>query len=274
MNPSVDMTLLKKAALTVRKALPTANPLCAIVLGSGWANALEDFDIFAELEYSHIPGLGTTHVSGHAGKLSLGLLGGKEVLLFQGRRHWYEGEGWTPVISPAFIAKQMGCKHILLTNASGGINSHCTPGSLVVITDHINFLGANPLQGTHQEELGVRFPDMSEVYPHHLATQLMQAGADHMGVYLAASGPSFETPAEINAFRTWGADLVGMSTVPEAIIANALGLEVAGLSCVCNWAAGLSGVALTGDDVIATAKKSLPKMRSVIRKFIQGLPND
>lgn len=274
MNTAIDITLLKKAARRVHDAFPDANPRCAIVLGSGWAEALTDFETTAEIEYSRIPGLGKTGVSGHAGKLSLARLGDKEVLLFQGRRHWYEGAGWSPVITPAFIAKEMGCRYLLLTNASGGMSETCGPGTLVALSDHINLLGANPLQGSYRPELGEQFPDMSEVYRVRLRQKLIQAGADQEGVYLAVSGPSFETPAEIRTFKQWGADLVGMSTVPEAIVGNALGLQVAGLSCVCNWAAGISDVPLSGADVIETAERTLPKMRSVIRAFIQELPDE
>lgn len=274
MNTAIDVILLKKAATTISEAFPGAKPQCAIVLGSGWAEALEDFQIVAELEYSQIPGLGKTGVIGHTGKLSLAKLDGKEILLFQGRRHWYEGAGWTPVILPAFIARQTGCKYLLLTNASGGISETCRPGTLIAISDHINMLGAHPLQGPHQPELGARFPDMSEIYRHDLQHQLLKAGADQKGVYLAASGPSFETPAEIRAFGHLGADVVGMSTVPEAITGNALGLKVAGLSCVCNWAAGISRTPLSGEDVIETAKQTMPKMRSVLRNFVQGLSHD
>lgn len=271
MNSSIDIKLLKKGAISVREMFPEAKPTCAIILGSGWGNALEDFEILGELEYYRIPGLGNTGVLSHAGKLAHARLGDTEVLLFQGRRHWYEGEGWTPVILPAYIAEQMGCKTLLLTNASGGIHKHCNPGSLVAISDHINMLGANPLQGPYLPELGFRFPDMSTVYHPELRKKLLKAGAEREGVYVAASGPSFETPAEIRAFTVMGADLVGMSTAPEAIVANALGLQVAGLSCVCNWAAGISKVPLTGEDVIDTADKAVPKMRAVIRSFIESL---
>lgn len=274
MNSTINVSLLQKAADAVRETFPDANPLCATVLGSGWADALQDFEILDHIEYTQIPGMGKTGVIGHAGTLSLARLADKEILLFQGRRHWYEGEGWTPVVMTSFIAKQMGCKYILLTNASGGINRHYKPGKLVAISDHINMLGANPLQGLHKTELGERFPDMSEVYSKNLRHLLKRAGADGEGVYLAASGPSFETPAEIRAFRNLGADLVGMSTAPEAIIGNAIGLKVAGLSCVCNWAAGISEEPLSGVDVIETAKETMPKMRRVIRNFIQELPNE
>jgi purine-nucleoside phosphorylase len=274
MNSTIDLKLAKKAAISVREALPDANPTCAIVLGSGWGDLSQDFEILREIEYYRIPGLGNTGVLGHAGKLALARLNEVEVLLFKGRRHWYEGDGWTPVILPAFIAKQMGCTHLLLTNASGGINENCPPGTLVAISDHINMLGANPLQGPHHPELGCRFPDMSEIYRIKLREKLIKAGATREGVYLAASGPSFETPAEIRAFSAWGADLVGMSTAPEAIVGNALGLQVAGLSCVCNWAAGISKQPLTGEDVVETANQAMPQMRAVIGSFIRDLAND
>ena len=142
------------------------------------------------------------------------------------------------------------------------------PGSLMVMSDHINMLGANPLIGAHNPNFGVRFPDQTEVYSSTLRKKLLDAGADSEGVYVATCGPTFETPAEIRAFRSMGADAVGMSTVPEAIIANAMGLKVAGLSCVCNWAAGLGHEKLTGEDVICTAQEAMPRMRAVIKAFV------
>jgi purine-nucleoside phosphorylase len=194
-----------------------------------------------------------------------------ELFIFQGRRHWYEGIGWTPVILPVYLLHALGADTVLLTNAAGGIRPDLSPGSLMVIEDHINMLGSNPLIGPHNPKLGTRFPDQSEVYNRQLRQKLMTAGADASGVYIATMGPTFETPAEIKLFSAMGADAVGMSTVPEAIVANALDMHVAGLSCICNWAAGISPVKLTHEDVNETAAKTMPRMKKIITGFLSAL---
>jgi purine-nucleoside phosphorylase len=162
----------------------------------------------------------------------------------------------------------------LLTNAAGGIRDDLGPGSLMAISDHINMLGSNPLIGPHNPNLGTRFPDQSAVYNQNLRQKLLESGADSAGVYIATTGPTFETPAEINQYRSMGADAVGMSTVPEAIVANALGMHVAGLSCVCNWAAGISSTPLTHEDVNEVADATMPKMKSTLTVFLEGLADE
>jgi purine-nucleoside phosphorylase len=208
---------------------------------------------------------------GHAGKLLATTVRGMEVFIFQGRRHWYEGDGWTPVILPIYLLHALGADTVLLTNAAGGIRNDLAPGSLMALADHVNMLGSNPLIGPHNPNLGTRFPDQSEVYSQPLRQKLLEAGADAEGVYIATSGPTFETPAEIKQYRSMGADAVGMSTVPEAIVANALGLRVAGLSCICNWAAGIGGAKLTHEDVNQVAAATMPRMKNTIAKFLEGL---
>ncbi len=167
-----------------------------------------------------------------------------------------------------------GADTILLTNAAGGISTNLPPGSLMAIEDHINMLGSNPLIGPHNSNLGTRFPDQSEVYTKELWHKLMNAGADATGTYIATTGPTFETPAEIKMFAAMGADAVGMSTVPEAIVANALGMRVAGLSCICNWAAGISPTKLTHEDVNETAAKTMPRMKKTIETFLEELAHE
>jgi inosine/guanosine/xanthosine phosphorylase family protein len=174
-----------------------------------------------------------------------------------------------PVVLPVWILKQFGAQAVLLTNASGGIRDDLRPGTLMAIEDHINLLGGNPLTGAHNPAFGERFPDQTAVYDRDLRQALIASGADASGVYVATAGPTFETPAEIRAFRALGADAVGMSTVPEAIFANALGLKVAGLSCVCNRAAGLGDEKLSAEDVLRTATETMPRMRSVIRSLAE-----
>jgi purine-nucleoside phosphorylase len=266
---AISQTLLDGAVSAVKKAWPQAKPRLGIILGSGWGGAVEDFSVKAALPYEKIPNLGRTGAPGHAGQLLHAEHSGIELFIFQGRNHVYEGEGWTPAVLPVWLLKQFGAQTVLLTNASGGIRDDLRPGTLMAIEDHINMLGGNPLTGSHNPVFGERFPDQTEVYNHDLRQMLISAGADASGVYLATAGPTFETPAEIRAFRALGADAVGMSTVPEAIFANALGLRVAGLSCICNWAAGLGDDKLSAEDVLCTAKEAMPRMRSVIRSFVE-----
>jgi inosine/guanosine/xanthosine phosphorylase family protein len=266
---AISQALLDEAVSAVKKAWPQAKPRLGIVLGSGWGGAVEGLSVKAAISYEKIPNLGKTGAPGHAGKLLHAELGGTELFIFQGRRHVYEGEGWTPVVLPVWLLKQFGVQTVLLTNASGGIREDLHPGTLMAIEDHINMLGGSPLAGSHNPAFGERFPDQTAVYDHDLRQALIAAGADASGVYLATAGPAFETPAEIRAFRALGADAVGMSTVPEAIFANALGLRVAGLSCICNWASGLGDDKLSAEDVLCTAKEAMPRMRSVIRSFVE-----
>lgn len=265
---AINQTALDAAVAAVKGAWPEAKPKLGIILGSGWSEAVADFPVKASLFYEQIPNLGKPGVIGHAGQLLCADCSGTELFIFQGRRHGYEGEGWTPIILPIWILKQFGVDVVLLTNASGGIREDLTPGSLMAIEDHINMLGANPLQGPHNSNFGERFPDQTTVYDPTLRAALVAAGADASGIYVAAAGPTFETPAEVRAFRTLGADVVGMSTVPEAIFANAMGMKVAGLSCVCNRAAGLGHEKLTADDVIRTANEAMPRMRGVLKGFV------
>ena len=272
MDTQIDQDILNTAAAALKRQWPDAQPQCGIILGSGWGEAVSDFD-GVEVSYSDLPGLGSTGVTGHAGKIRHVLIDGMELFIFQGRRHWYEGAGWTPVILPVYLLHAFGADTVLLTNAAGGIRSNLPPGSLMVIEDHINMLGSNPLIGSHNPRLGTRFPDQSEVYNAELRHLLMSAGADGAGTYIATMGPTFETPAEIKLFTAMGADAVGMSTVPEAIVANALEMRVAGLSCICNWAAGISPVKLTHEDVNETAAKAMPRMKKLITTFLKELAN-
>lgn len=268
---AISQTLLDEAVSAVRNVLPQARPELGIILGSGWGEAVGGLTVKAVLPYEKIPNLGKAGAPGHAGKLIYAECAGKELFIFQGRRHVYEGCGWTPVVLPVWILKQSGAKTVLLTNASGGIREDLRPGTLMALQDHINLLGGSPLTGPHNPAFGLRFPDQTAVYDPELRRYLMEAGADTAGVYLATSGPSFETPAEIRAFRMLGADAVGMSTVPEAVFANTLGLRIAGLSCVCNRAAGLGNDRLSAEDVLRTATQTMPRMQRVIEMFVRHL---
>ena len=248
-------------------------PDLGILLGSGWGDSLEMDEVLVRIRYSDIPGLGAASVKGHSGEFLLYRRAGKLVAAWCGRRHYYEGGGWEPVVMPVEILRRMGCQKLLLTNASGGINPALRPGDFVVIRDHINMVGANPLVGPHIEEWGERFPDMTEVYSRHLA-ELLHACANRLGcrvmdgVYAYSLGPCYETPAEIQAYKAQGADVVGMSTVPEAVFANACGIKVAGLSLVSNLAAGISRRALGHEEVIAAGEAAKPRMAQFIGDFI------
>lgn len=268
----MHIELLEKALAKVKQHFGNPAPQAGLILGSGWGDVLESFEVLQTLPYEEIPGLGKTGVVGHSGRLVLARGAGILTFIFQGRRHFYEGEGWTPVSLPVYVLKQIGVTWVLLTNAAGGVREDLTPGSLMVLSDHINNMGTNPLIGPHHPCWGPRFPDLSNAYDKPMRAALKRA-ADAAGlkvsegVYLAGSGPFYETPAEIRAFRTLGADAVGMSTVPEALLANAAGLRVAGLSCITNSAAGISKHPLSHEEVTETSKQTMPKMKSMIAGF-------
>ena len=247
-----------------------------ILLGSGWGESLKLDNVIVRIPYADIPGLGASTVKGHAGEFVFCERAGKRIAVWCGRRHFYEGAGWEPVVLPIEILRRMGAASVLLTNASGGINPVLRPGDFVIVRDHINTAGLNPLTGPHREEWGERFPDMTEVYNRRLA-ELLHASANRLslramdGVYAYAPGPCYETPAEINAYKTWGADVVGMSTVPEAVFANACGMTVAGLSLVANLAAGISRRPLDHEEVIRASNAAKASMSALLDDFIQRL---
>jgi purine-nucleoside phosphorylase len=273
MPPTLDMNALATSAQAACAAIGGASATAVAVLGSGWGALVEALPVVATLNYTDIPCLGAPGVKGHRGALHRCRLDGKDILIFQGRRHWYEGQGWTPVAFPVYLARQVRAPMLLLTNAAGAINTAMAPGELMLIDDHINLLGANPLIGPHAPFWGARFPDQTEVYDAGLRELLANTAAQHpvtmhRGVYLAASGPVYETPAEIRAYRAWGADAVGMSTVPEAMLGHAAGMRVAALSCITNYAAGVCQQQLKHDDVLAVTRDRMPAMAAMVRDFL------
>ena len=212
------------------------------------------------MPYADIPHFRKVSVAGHAGRLVLGQVGAVTVAVLQGRYHFYEGHDISDVVFPVRVLAKLGIKSLLLTNAAGGIGKGLQPGDLMVIRDHINMLGVNPLRGANDERLGPRFPDMSAVYDPEFQDLIAAAEKEiglkaKKGVYLALSGPSYETPAEIRMLAALGADAVGMSTVPEAICARHMGLRVAGISCITNLAAGISAQPLSHQEVTETAER-------------------
>ncbi|MGH7939698.1 MAG: purine-nucleoside phosphorylase [Limisphaerales bacterium] len=243
----------KTAAAALKKA-SALRPNLAIVLGSGFQPAVQGLLVDREIPYSEIPGFPEPTVKGHSGKLFFGQLSGTPVMVLSGRAHFYEGQSMACVTFPVRALAAFGIHDLLLTNAAGGINKSFRAGDFMVLADHINFMGTNPLRGTSH------FVDLTQVYDAQLNALLLEAARTlrirvKQGVYLAVCGPNYETPAEIRAFAALGADAVGMSTVPEAIVARQWGLNVAGLSCITNAAAGISKIALSHADVLETAER-------------------
>ncbi|MDD5676941.1 MAG: purine-nucleoside phosphorylase [Kiritimatiellae bacterium] len=268
----MNLAMLAQGAQAVRAAFPKAKPVGGLILGSGWRAAAAAFKTQGRLNYSAIPGMGSTTVAGHDGTLLWGTYAGLETFVFLGRRHWYEGAGWEPVALPVYLLKAFGAAFVVLTNAAGGIRADLVPGALMVIDDHINAMGVNPLTGPHDDFWGTRFPDQTRVYDKDLR-RIMERAAERLGqplahgVYLATSGPTYETPAEIRAFRSWGADAVGMSTVPEALLANAAGLRVGALSFIANRAAGLGDRPPAHAEITAAADAAAPVMSRLLQEL-------
>lgn len=233
-------------------------PEIGIVLGSGLGELADRYCEYS-IPYSDIPNFSNSTVEGHKGRLVFANIEDRPVVMMQGRNHFYEGHSMQDITYPIKVMKELGVSSVILTNAAGAINKTFKPGDLMVITDHINFMGTNPLIGPNDFRLGPRFPDMSEIYDKNLikivdaAAKILKINIKH-GVYIASTGPSYETPAEINMARILGADAAGMSTVPEAIVANYCGLKVIGISCISNYASGVSSKKLSHEEVIATTK--------------------
>jgi purine-nucleoside phosphorylase len=260
------------AAARIRAWSPL-QPKLAIVLGSGFHHALRELRVAARMPYAQIPGFPPTGVAGHSGELFVGKLGSTPVLMLSGRAHYYEGHAMDAVTFAVRTLALCGVRDLLLTNAAGGINRRFQPGDLMVLTDHINFMGANPLRGPAPPGLP-RFVDLTRAYDEDLICLLQRSGRRaglklRSGVYLAVSGPSYETPAEIRAFARLGAGAVGMSTVPEAIVARQCGLRVAGVSCITNLAAGRSRQPLSHAEVLETAARSGQSAARFLRHFAQ-----
>lgn len=248
-------------------------PEVGLILGSGLGFFADDrIEVVGRLLYGEIDGFPVSTVPGHAGQFVYGHLDGKRVICMQGRFHFYEGYTMQQLTMPIRLMAKIGVHTLFVTNAAGGINRDYVPGDFMLLSDHINFLGTNPLIGDHSGE-GARFPDMTTVYDADLRSSIRKCAASKgmdlkEGVYLATTGPSFETPAEIRAFACLGADAVGMSTVPEAIVARQLGLRVIGISCITNAAAGISQSLLTHEEVSETADRVRPQFADLLANSI------
>jgi purine-nucleoside phosphorylase len=251
-------------------------PDVAVVLGSGLGDFTERLADATTFPYGEIPNWPASAVVGHAGQLVVGTLGGKRLAALSGRAHYYEGHDLRTVTFAARAIGLLGVRTLLLTNAAGGINLKFKPGTLMVIDDHINLMAGNPLVGPNDDRFGVRFPDMTEVYSKRLR-DLADASASALriplahGVYIALHGPSYETPAEIRFLRTIGADAVGMSTVPEAIVARQMGIEVLGISCITNPAAGVLPQPLVHDEVMEVARRVRGEFAALLEAVIGRL---
>lgn len=243
-----------------------------LILGSGLGELAEEIEEAIVIPYDQIPFFPTSTVVGHAGQLVYGTLSGKKVLAMQGRFHFYEGHSMQTVTYPVRVMVALKAHSVIVTNASGGVNESFVPGDLMLITDHINFTGQNPLIGPNEDEIGPRFPDMSEAYTLTYREVAKEAASQldltlKEGVYMGYSGPTYETPAEIRMSRTMGADAVGMSTVPEVIVAAHSGLKVLGISCITNLAAGMQAN-LNHEEVVETTQRVKQSFKALIKEVL------
>ena len=272
----VGVTIMMKETLDyIQTYTDDFKPEIGIVLGSGLGDLADTYCEFA-IPYDKIPGFAKSTVEGHKGQLVFAQINKRNVVMMQGRNHFYEGHSMQDVTYPIKVMKKLGVKTVIITNAAGAINKSFRPGDLMVITDHINLMGTNPLNGPNDPDLGVRFPDMSEVYNKNLikivdaAGRLLKIDLKH-GVYVATTGPSYETPAEIKMARFMGGDAAGMSTVPEAIVANYCGMKVIGISCISNFATGISSKKLSHEEVIETTEKVKAKFKELVLLLLKNI---
>lgn len=265
----------QRAAEQIRSSAK-ARPSVAIVLGSGLGAFADELTESTSLPYKEIQGFAHATVEGHAGRLVIGKAGEVPIAAMQGRFHFYEGYSLEDVTFPIRVLKSLGVRTLILTNAAGSLNTEFTPGSLMVISDHINLMGVNPLIGGNDERFGPRFPDLTSTYDPDLQNIVIEEATAlkidmRRGVYAALTGPSYETPAEIHMVRTLGADAVGMSTVPEAIVARHMDMRVIGISCITNLAAGVSNRPVDHSQVIATGERVREQFTELLRRVIAKL---
>ncbi|MBI4280540.1 MAG: purine-nucleoside phosphorylase [Armatimonadetes bacterium] len=266
---------IQEAAAAIRRRTGLV-PEIALILGSGLGALADEIAAEAALPYEAIPHFPRGSVEGHAGRLILGALEGKRVVAMQGRVHLYEGYTAVQVTLPVRVMRALGAGTLVASNAAGGINPQFRAGDLMLLTDHINFTGTNPLIGPHDPALGPRFPDMSRLYDAALGGLARRIAQEEgmtlrSGVYIAVAGPSYETPAEIEMFRRWGADAVGMSTVPEVIVARQMGMRVLAVSAITNVIGGIRAEPLTHEGVIAAAKELEPRFIRLVRRVVREM---
>lgn len=268
--------MIQEASTYIKNKVSTI-PEIGLVLGSGLGVLAEEIVEPIVIPYNQIPHFPESTVSGHKGQLVIGTLEGKTVLAMQGRFHFYEGYTMQQVTFPIRVMKELGINSIIVTNAAGGINEAFQAGDLMIITDHINNMGTSPLIGPNDEAMGARFPDMSTAYDKDYIDYAIKTAEKlninvKRGVYVGNTGPAYETPAEVRMLRTWGGDAVGMSTVPEVIVANHANMRVLGISCISNMAAGILDQPLTHDEVMETTDKVKQDFLQLVKQIIQSLP--
>ncbi|SES81826.1 purine-nucleoside phosphorylase [Oceanobacillus limi] len=273
----MDQKLIKEASNFIQEKL-SVKPTLGLILGSGLGVLGEEIENPTKISYKDIPHFPESTVSGHKGQLVIGTLEGKQVIAMQGRFHYYEGYTMQQVTFPVRVMKELGIDSIIVTNAAGGINETFEPGNLMVIADHINNMGSNPLIGPNDDQLGARFPDMSKVYDREYIELAVNSAKElgleiQQGVYVGNTGPVYETPAEVRMLRTLGGDAVGMSTVPEVIVAGHAGIRVLGISCISNMAAGILDQPLTHQEVIETTEQVREDFLRFVKKIIANIPN-
>lgn len=266
---------IERAALFIKGKIKES-PEIGLILGSGLGVLAEQIRQPIILPYVDIPGFPVSTVEGHAGQLVLGELCGKKVVVMQGRFHYYEGYSMDKVTFPVRVMKLLGAEKIVVTNAAGSVNESFKPGDLMLITDHINLMGTNPLIGANEPRFGPRFPDMSEAYNEelrYLAKKIARKqGLDlKEGIYVGNTGPTYETPAEVRMARVMGGDAVGMSTVPEVIVARHCDMKVLGISCLTNMAAGILDQPLSHDEVIETTEKVKESFLRFVKEIVENL---
>lgn len=251
-------------------------PEIGLILGSGLGVLADEIENPVAIPYHDIPNFPVSTVAGHKGQLVIGQIEGKNVVAMQGRFHYYEGYKMQDVTFPVRVMKQLGVQKLVVTNAAGGVNTEFEAGDLMIIDDHINFMFDNPLIGPNDESFGVRFPDMSQAYSKNLRDKAKKVASDldiklQNGVYTGFTGPTYETPAEIKMVRFFGGDAVGMSTVPEVIVANHSGIEVLGISCITNMAAGILPQPLSHDEVIETTNLVQAKFLALVKQIVKEM---
>ena len=264
------------AAAIIRARFPSFKPRIGIVVGSGLGGFAEHLNHTQWIDYKELPGFPELTVQGHCARLVMGQLHNVDVICLQGRAHTYEGVGYDPVKTYVRTLKLLGCDYFLATNASGSLRSDVGPGELMLITDHINTQPGNPLVGPNNDEFGPRFYPLDNAYDKKMRESLLHIAqqeniALHQGVYISVLGPNYETAAEIRAFRLWGADAIGMSTVPEVLVANHCGMKVAVIATITNYATGLTEVSHSHSSVVETASRASEKLSRLVTQYIATL---
>lgn len=270
-----DITMIKDACEFIKDRIK-GTPEIGLILGSGLGSMADEVENRIVVKYSDIPNFPVSTVVGHAGQFVFGTLEGKKVIMMQGRFHYYEGYDMKTVTFPVRVMKMLGIDKLIVTNAAGGVNMDFRPGDLMIISDCINYSGTNPLIGKNLDEFGPRFPDMSSPFNKELInTALTSAMEENIsvvkGTYLMMSGPTYETPAEIRMVRTLGGDAVGMSTVPEVIVANHSGIKVLGISCITNLAAGILDQPLSHQEVMETSNRVKDNFQRLVRGIVKRM---